>query len=75
MPMLMDTLISRVKASLLLTPAILLLFVWIARFASIEEMGRMGSVVFLTWALATAFAISYIVTLYVSLVMKLTRQE
>ena len=64
----MDSLINRLKASLALTPAFLLLLVWIGRFAGAIEVVEMGLMPFLLWAAAVSFAMSWCVTLFVSLI-------
>ncbi len=61
---------SRITAALLLTPGIMLLLAWIARFAGPEEAARIGTTGFLLWAFGAAFGISAIVTLYVSYIVK-----
>ena len=62
--------INRLKASLVLAPAILVLLCWVARFAGAEEVIRIGIVPFLLWAAAASFVMAYLVTLYVSFVAK-----
>ena len=63
--------INRLKASLVLTPAILVLLCWVARFAGAEEVIRIGIVPFLLWAAAaSSFVMAYLVTLYISFVAK-----
>lgn len=62
--------LTRLKASLILAPAILLLLAWIARFVGAEEVARMGIVPFALWAAAVALAMAYLVTLYVSFIAK-----
>lgn len=58
---------SRLKASLLLTPAISLLLIWVAVYGgSSAEVSRIGIPVFLAWAFATSLAIAYCITLYVA---------
>lgn len=64
----MQTKKQRFTASLVLTPAVLLLLVWIGRFPGSEEVARMGLVPFLLWALATSIVIAYCVTLYIAYV-------
>lgn len=58
--------INRFKACLILSPAILLLLCWIARFAGAEEVTRIGLIPFVAWAAIASFAMSYCITLYVS---------
>lgn len=62
--------INRLKVSLVLTPAILVLLCWMARFAGAEEIVRIGIIPFLLWAAAASFVMAYLVTLYVSFVAK-----
>lgn len=62
----MDSWKARLKASLLLTPAFLLLLVWIGRFAGAEEVARIGFWIFVPWATGVSFVISWCVTMYVS---------
>ena len=62
--------IERLKASLVLAPAILVLLCWIARFAGAEEVARIGIVPFVLWAAAASFAMAWLVTLYVCFVAK-----
>lgn len=61
---------NRLKASLVLTPAILLLLCWIARFAGTEEVARIGIVQFVLWAAAASLVMAYCITLYVSFVAR-----
>lgn len=56
--------IARLKASLLLAPALFLLLCWIGRFAGAEEVLRIGMLPFVLLAAAVAIAIAYFVTLY-----------
>ncbi|MFA7291480.1 MAG: hypothetical protein WC023_04440 [Rhodocyclaceae bacterium] len=60
------TLKARVTATFLLTPAIMLLLVWIGRFTGSEEAARIGTLQFLLWAFGVAFGISATITLYVA---------
>ena len=62
--------INRLKASLILAPAILLLLCWIGRFAGAEEVSRIGIVPFVLWAGAASIVTAYFITLYVSFVAK-----
>lgn len=62
----MDSLKARLKASLLLTPAFLLLLVWIGRFAGTEDVAKIGFWFFVAWATAVSFVISWCVTMYAS---------
>ena len=60
--------INRLKASLILAPAILLLLCAVGRFAGAEQVLRMGIVPFVLWAGAVAIVTSYLITLYLSFV-------
>jgi len=60
----------RLKASLVLAPAILALLCWVARFAGAEEVMRIGVVPFVLWAAVAALATAYLITLYVALIAK-----
>ena len=60
----------RLKASLVLAPAILALLCWVARFAGAEEVMRIGVVPFVLWAAVAALAMAYLITLYVALIAK-----
>jgi hypothetical protein len=62
----MQTVRQRAIASFVLTPAFLLLLVWIGRFAGAEEVMKIGWVQFVLLAAAVSFMIAYCVTLYVS---------
>jgi hypothetical protein len=55
---------KRLLSSLILTPGIMLLLVWIGRFAGAKVAGAMGIVPFLPWAFAAAFGIAATTTLY-----------
>ncbi len=66
----LTTIRARLTASLLLTPAIMLMLVWIGRVAGAEEVARMGIVQFLLWAAGAAFGIAATVTLYIAYVKK-----
>ena len=59
-----NMLLDRLKPCLILTPAIMLLLVWIGRFAGAEEVARIGVWQFVLWAAAVSFAISWCVTMY-----------
>ena len=56
---------NRLKPSLILMPAILLLLVWIGRFAGAEEVARIGVWQFVLLAAAVSFMISWCVTMYI----------
>ena len=56
--------LNRLKSCLILTPAIMLLLVWIGRFAGAEEIARIGVWQFVLWATGVSFTISWCVTLY-----------
>jgi hypothetical protein len=55
---------TRSKASLILTPAILLLLVWIGTFAGVEAVANMGLMRFMLSASVASIVIAYCVTLY-----------
>lgn len=59
---------DRLKASLILAPAILLLLCAVGRFAGAEQVLRMGIVTFLLWAGAASVVMAYLITLYASFV-------
>ena len=71
----LKTLHSRVIATSLLTPGVMLLLVWIGRFSGSEEIARIGILQFLMWAFGAAFGIAAIVTLYVSYLYKSAGEE
>jgi hypothetical protein len=60
----------RLKASLLLAPALFLLLCWIGRFAGPEQVMRLGILPFALLSAAVAIAIAYFVTLYVHYLAK-----
>lgn len=60
---------ARFKASLILTPAILLLLVWIGTFAGAEAVTRMGLTYFVLAATVASIVIAYCVTLYVAYIV------
>jgi hypothetical protein len=60
--------LNRIKGSLILAPAILLLLCLIGRFAGSEELLRVGMGVYVIWAAATSLVVGYVVTVYVSFV-------
>jgi hypothetical protein len=66
---------KRLLSALLLTPGIMLLLVWIGRFAGAETAAGMGIVPFLLWALAAAFGIAATITLYIAYVTQPTGRE
>lgn len=66
----LKTIRSRVLATLLLSPALLLLLVWVGRFAGSDEVARMGIVQFSIWAFGAALGISATVTLYIAFLTK-----
>jgi len=68
--MLLATTRKRFLSALLLTPGIMLLLVWIGRFAGAEAAAEMGVVPFLLWALGAAFGIAATITLYVAYLTK-----
>lgn len=66
---------SRISSALLLTPAIMLLLIWIARFAGPDETARLGSLPLLLWAFAVAFGMAATITLYVAYLCKSAAKE
>lgn len=66
---------GRLKSSLVLTPAIMFLLVWIGRFSGGDEVMRIGIFQFLLWACASAFAIAYCITFYAAYLCKLKKDE
>lgn len=70
----MRPILPRLKASFLLSPAVLLLLVFIGRFAGGDLIHGVGLMSFLGWAAACAVAISYVVTLYVAFVADLLKK-
>lgn len=66
---------SRVLSALLLTPAIMLLLVWIGKFAGADEMARIGSLQFVLWAFGVAFGIAATITLYIAYLVKSVCKE
>ena len=65
----MNTWRTRSKASLILTPAILLLLVWIGTFAGVEAVAKMGLIRFMLSAIVASIVIAYCVTLYLDFVI------
>jgi hypothetical protein len=59
---------DRLKSSLILTPAILLLLVWIGTFSGMETVAKLGITKFMFGALVASLLMSYCVTLYVAFV-------
>lgn len=66
----LTTIRSRALSALLLTPAIMLLLVWIGRFAGADEVARIGSLQFVLWAFGVAFGIAATITLYIAYLVK-----
>ena len=66
---------KRLLSALILTPGIMLLLVWIGRFAGAETAAAMGIVPFLLWALVAAFGIAATITLYVAHLTKSAGME
>lgn len=66
----LTTIRTRLTASLLLTPAIMLILVWVGRIAGADEVARMGIAQFLLLAAGVAFAVAATVTLYIAYVTK-----
>lgn len=62
--------INRLKASLILAPAILLLLCWMGQLAGAEELSRIGITSFVLWASAAAIVMAYFITLYVSFIVE-----
>ena len=62
--------LNRLKASLILAPALLVLLCWLGRFAGVEEVSRLGIVPFVLWAAVAAVVMSYLITLYISFIVK-----
>jgi hypothetical protein len=71
----LKTVRSRVLATLLLTPAIVLLLVWIGRFAGADEVARIGNMQFVLWAFGVAFGIAATITLYIAFLVKSACKE
>jgi len=67
--------LARLKTSLLLAPAILLLLIWIGRFSGAEEIAKMGLMSLLLWGILTSVAISYCVTLFLSSMLSSVEQK
>ena len=65
----------RLLASLLLTPAVVLLLVWIGRFAGTDEVARVGILQFLFWSLGVGFGIASTITLYIAYLFKSAAKE
>ena len=62
--------LNRLKASLVLTPVILLLLCWVAHFGGTNEVAQFGMVRFVLLAAVVSLVIPYCITLYVSFVAK-----
>lgn len=71
----MNTWTSRLKASLTLTPAILLLLVWIGTFSGMEAVAKIGVVKFAIWAFVAALVMAYCVTLYVNFILDQSKRK
>lgn len=67
--------LNRLKSALLLTPAILVLLVWIGRFSGGDEVMRIGFAQLIFWSLAAAFVMAYCITLFTVYIHKLNRDE
>ena len=63
--------LNRLKASLILAPAVLILLCWLGRFAGVEEVSRIGIFPFILWAAVAAIVTAYIITLYISFIVKM----
>ena len=68
----LTTIGKRLISAFILTPGIMLLLVWIGRFAGAEEVARIGIVQFLLWAFCVAFGIATMITLYIAYLHKST---
>ncbi len=71
----LKTLRGRVVSALLLTPAIMLLLVWIGRFCGADEVVRIGTLQFLLWAFGVAFGMAAMITLHIAYLQKSTIKE
>ena len=65
----MKTIKQRFSASLLITPGILLLLVWIGVFAGEATVMKMGLTYFLLSAVVASIVIAYCATLYLDFVI------
>lgn len=71
----LKTVRNRIFSALLLTPAIVLLLVWIARFAGPDEAARLGTLPLLLWAFAVAFGMAATITLYIAYLCESAAKE
>lgn len=71
----LNTFRKRLISTLVLTPGIMLLLIWIGRFAGAETLAEMGVLSFLLWALGVAFGIAATITLYVAYLTQSTGKE
>jgi hypothetical protein len=62
--------IFRLKSSLILTPAFLVLYVWIGVFAGEAVITLIGTGKFFALSVIAAFTTTYCITLYVSYLQK-----
>lgn len=70
----LKTVRSRLFASLLLTPALMLMLVWIGRFAGSDAVAGIGLLQFLMWALCVAFGIAATITLYIAYLYQASKE-
>jgi membrane-associated protease RseP (regulator of RpoE activity) len=66
---------TRFLSTLLLTPAIILVLVWIGRFAGADEVARIGIAQFLLWAAGVGFGVAATITLYIAYLTKADRRQ
>lgn len=71
----LKTLRGRIVSALMLTPAIMLLLVWIGRFAGSDEVANIGAVQFLFWAFGVAFGMAAMITLHIAYLQKSVGKE
>lgn len=71
----MNTWTSRLKASLTLTPAILLLLVWIGTFSGMEVVAKIGVAKFVIGSFVAALVMAYCVTLYVDIILDSSKRK
>lgn len=70
----MRSMLPRIKASLILTPAVMLLLVFIVCFTGVGGPLHVNVWALLGWSVACSLAISYLFTLYVALVAESLRK-
>lgn len=66
----LTTIGKRLTSSLLLTPGLVLLLIWIGRFGGADEIVRLGVWQFLLWAAVVGFGIAATITLYIAHINK-----